>query len=413
MRLTRTKITTLLYLLVIVSSVSFFNPMQVIPSGVGKLISYAFFFLALLFSFFWGRKIQLPKIAKIAYSVLMIVLCLSVITTTFIQDQNITTSLITTFPFIAGYGFFFIMMRFAIPKKTIIFCTQILLITSVLVYLLNFLAQPQQLFGDIREDIDMSRGIARLWIPFIELFVLMFFYFLDRYKTTLKAKYLTWLSLTLLMVVLSVTRQIIILCFALGTMMILSGKKLWQKCIICLLIVVCALTILPKVSFVQEIVSLSVDQIESHEAGKTDIRLLAWAFYCVEMQSNSVTPVIGNGVPAYGKSAYGNYCKDMAEMTKCYAEDVGWAGFFYYFGIIATGSLLILLLSALVHHKKKQNKYLNYWLTFLIITSVASGPILYYWQIISLSTILYLVFGQDGELNLKKNAVLCDNYPKL
>lgn len=410
MRLSCTNIAILLYLLVIVSSVSFFNPLQIIPATLGKLVSYALIFISFLVSIIWGRKMIMPKVAKISYYVLILALCSSILVTTVFQDQSLKTSFITTFPFIAGYGFFFILMRFAIPKNKIVFLAQILLIISALVYLVNFITQPHPLFGDIREEIDMSRGIARLWIPFIELFVLMFFYSLDRYKNTLKVKHLLWLLFTSAMIILSVTRQYIILSFALGTLMLLSVKKIGQKLLISITVIVVALTILPKISFVQEMVSLSVAQIDNHEAGKTDIRLLAWAFYCVEMQSNAVTPIVGNGVPAYGKSAYGNYCEDMADMTKCFAEDVGWAGFFFYFGIIATVALLILLLSALVHHKRQRNKYLNYWLTFIIITSVASGPILYFWQILSLSTILYLVFGQDGEYNIKKNAVLRDNY---
>ena len=66
---------------------------------------------------------------------------------------------------------------------------------------------------------------------------------------------------------------------------------------------------------------------------------------------------------------------------------------------IATLGLLVLLIKAIRKKKDKKMQYLTYWCVFITLTSIASGPILFYYQIVSIMTVLYLIYGKEQNSN--------------
>lgn len=156
-------------------------------------------------------------------------------------------------------------------------------------------------------------------------------------------------------------------------------------------------------------VELSETQAEKNKYDKEDIRLQAWKFYTYEYQTNNLTPILGNGIPSIGHSNWGNEFEKTTYHeyggNGCFSVDVGWAGFYWNFGLVTTIGLIIILLKAILKKKPTNKQYLSYWCIFISITSIASGPILYYHQIISIITVLYLIYGKD-----RNNS---SNYPQL
>lgn len=119
-----------------------------------------------------------------------------------------------------------------------------------------------------------------------------------------------------------------------------------------------------------------------------------------------MTMLLGNGMPSTGNSAWGDQFDYDAETSRYFAADVGWAGFFYHFGFIATAALAVLMWQALRRKKSPSRMYLNYWLIFIAVTAVASGPILYFHQIMELVTGLYLIYAPEDETDSTHNTQL-------
>ena len=161
--------------------------------------------------------------------------------------------------------------------------------------------------------------------------------------------------------------------------------------------------VLPQIPIFKTMAELSETQAERNKYEQEDIRITAWRFYTYEYQTNGLTTIFGNGVPSIGNSIWGNNYEKTVYWeyggNGCFTVDVGWAGFFWYFGAIATLGLLILLVKAVRKKKSKDKKYLSYWCVFLILTSAASGPILFYSQIVSIMTVLYLIYGKEQNSN--------------
>lgn len=158
-------------------------------------------------------------------------------------------------------------------------------------------------------------------------------------------------------------------------------------------------------------VELSEEQAERNKTEKEDIRITAWKFYTNEYQTNELTRIFGNGLPSIGNSKWGNDFEKTISYdyggNGCFFVDVGWAGFYWLFGAFSTLSLIILLIKAILKNKQTNRQYLSYWLVFLLLTSIASAPILFYSQIISVVTTLYLVYGKEkNESNSNNNIKL-------
>ena len=73
-------------------------------------------------------------------------------------------------------------------------------------------------------------------------------------------------------------------------------------------------------------------------------------------------------------------------------------------GGIATFGLLFLIIKGIKIHQYRDKQYLSYSLAFIGLAAIASGPILYYSQISSLSLILYMAYASKENRN---------NYPQL
>lgn len=300
-------------------------------------------------------------------------------------------------------------MKLNIPKEKIERIIWIFCYVSMGVYIVNAFTFPNTIFGIEKDEIDMSRGIARLGVFSIELIVLFFLYAINQWMLTKRKKYVWLILLTFTFIVLSVTRQIIGLSVLLGLLFIMQ-KASWSKKIC--VILVCLLIyqfVLPQIPIFKTMTELSEAQAERNKYGEEDIRIRAWRFYTYEYQTNGLTTIFGNGIPSLGNSKWGNKHEKTVYYeyggNGCFTVDVGWAGFYWEFGLFATLGLLTILIKGARRRKELNKQYLTYWCAFIILTAIASGPILFYFQIVSLTSVLYLIYGKD---KLHRN-----NHPQL
>jgi hypothetical protein len=401
--MTKLKRNIRIYVLIVLASLSFYNPLGLVSPQVGKFAFYLVCLIALWHANKHGVSLKRVKFPWTAYKMLFGGIAFSIVMAVLFQEQSLKTTIIATLPYLFAYSTFYVFMKLNIPKERIERIIWIFCYVSMGVYIVNALSFPNMVFGAEKEEFDMSRGIARLGVRSIELMVLFFLYAINQWMLTKARKYVWLILLTFTFIVLSLTRQIIGLSAVLGLLFIMQ-KASWAKKIG--VIAVCALLyifVIPQIPVFKAMAELSERQAESNSKDQEDIRIRAWRFYTYENQTNAITPFFGNGIPSFGKSRWGNEIEATVSPlyggNGCFTVDVGWAGFFWYFGAIATLGLLVLLVKAAMKKKEKDRQYLTYWCVFLTLTAAASGPILFYNQIVSIMTVLYLIYGKEQNSN--------------
>lgn len=390
----------ILYILIVLSSLSFFNPLGLIPSIISKFIYYVLCLIGLFYSLRRGKNLKHIVYPRSLYRMIIFGIIMSIFMASFFQNQSFLTSLIATLPYLFGYITFYILMKLNIPTIKIEKAIWTFCYISMGIYIINVISFPNIIFGTEKEAYDMSRGVVRLGIMLIELIVLFFFYSINQWILFKKKVYILLIFLTALFIVLSVTRQYILLSFGLGFIFILQKASLAKKIAVIVFCFFIYKFVLPQLPMYNAMVELTEAQAEKNEYDKEDIRIQAWQFYTYEYQTNSMTAILGNGVPSLGNSQWGNEFREAVYPdyggNGCFTSDVGWAGFYWNYGLFTTLGLFFLLLKAAFKKKEKKEQYLSYWCIFIIITSVASGPIIIYYQIISIMTVLYLIYGKEN-----------------
>lgn len=391
-----------LYILIVLSSLTFYNPFGIIQSQHGKLLFYSTCIISLIYAYKNGINIQKIKYPKVAYKILISGIIFSSFMASFFHEQSFMTSFIAIIPYLLGFLVFYILMKFNLPKEKIEKAIWTFCIISMLTYIINFVSIPNTIFGMTRETFDDSRGVVRLSIFSLELIVLYFLYAINKWMQTRQKQHLYLIIITGSFIVLSVVRQYILLSIILGILLILQKSSFIKKIIFVAICLCIYYLVLPKIPMYQKMSEVTNNQINNN-AETEDIRISAWKFYTNEYQTNSITRFLGNGLPSIGNSKWGNNFEKTISRdyggNGCLFVDVGWAGFYWLFGAFSTIGLIILLIKAILKKKSVDKQYLSYWCLFIVLTSIASAPILFYNQIISISTVLYLIYGKENNCN--------------
>lgn len=398
------------YICIVLSSVTFYNPLGIISPTLGKLFFYSFCLLGLIAAIKKGKSLEKTSYPRKAYKMIMGGILFSILMPVLYQQQPLQTTIIATLPYLFGYMVFFILMKFNIPKEKIRNTLWIFCFIGMFIYIINLISVPNIIFGEGKDEFDLSRGFIRLAINSLELIVLFFLYSINQWLTTKKRIYLFLIALAFTFIILSVVRQYILISIFLGLLFILQKSSIVKKIIVIIICISFYFIFLPKIPLYQKMSELTKEQVEKNNYQEEDIRIQAWKFYTYEYQTNYITSIFGNGIPSMGNSSWGN--KVEKEISRdyggngCYFVDVGWAGFYWLFGIISTSGLLLFLVQSIFKKKGKNQQYLSYWCVFILLTSITSGPILFYKQIVSIVTVFYLIYGTKTENNRNYNPKL-------
>lgn len=388
-----------LFILVILSSISFYNPFQIFSKEISKLFFYVAVTISLIYACRNGININKSKYPSSSFKLIIYGILFSSLMPLLFHNQSVTQTLVSSLPYIFSYVFFYILMKLNIPKDKILKAIWTFCFIGMFIYLINLILFPKIIFGDIKENFDLTRGIVRLSIPSFFFILLLYFYSINNYVLYKKKKDLLLILLTLIFIFLSVTRQVILLSILIGIFMFIKNVSLVKKIVIALLIVIVYQFLLPKIPIYNEMVELSKNQIEKNQYEEEDIRITAWKFYIHDYQTNTITAIFGNGIPSIGKSNWGNKFEKTVSRdyggNGCLYVDVGWAGFYWLFGLLSTLGLAQLLIKAILKKKAENEQYLSCWCLLIFLISFTSAPILFNQQIICITTILYLIYGKN------------------
>lgn len=394
-----------LFVLTLFSAIGFFNPMQIFSPQISKLIFYVCILLSAAYAIFDGRSLRNINYPRKSYWWFMIMIVVSTIPATAFHPQSYSVTLISTLSYILGYLYFWILMRSALPEKFILKWLFIGCILAIPVYFINLISFPDVIFGD-SELGDFSRGILRVPVVFLNIMVLFLFYGINKLllKQGNRKFWIFVCGIFLLMIFLSVVRQVILYSMALGLLFLLKNFSWTKKITAVALGAVMVIYVFPMIPAYNMMLELSKDQLDENSE-EENVRIGAWRYYTFENQTNGITPFIGNGSPSFGNSVWGNIFDDETQDNGYFYADVAWAGIIYLFGWTGFVALLILMLKAIFRRKPPEKEYLTYWFIFIVLFGIGSGVFLYYQEIIYIMIGLYLVFG-----TYEKNS---DNNPQL
>lgn len=390
------KLRYILFILIILSSLAFFNPLNILPDKLGKLIYYALSLIALTIAIKSNIDIISEKSSIRYYYIVILGICISILMPTFFQNQSFAITLQATLPFIFGYSLLFIMLQFNIPVNDIEKTFVGIGIFSMFAFCINLITAPHCIFGSEIETLENSRGIVRIRNIPLQYVVFTFFYGINKWINTKERIWCILSSLSFLFIILSVTRQYIILSGILGALFLLRNINWIKKVVFTILAIAIIDTVLPNIPIYNKLKKISHKQMRRQESGKDDIRIRAYRFYTTQFQTNNISPFLGNGIPSYGNSPWGNHVQVITSKNHCYAIDIGWGGFYYYFGLFTTLALGMLFITNIIVKKQKEYTYTSYLLTFTAISAFTSGPILYNKQIVYVMSIFYIVYAQNN-----------------
>lgn len=386
----------LAFLFITLASVGFFNYHALLTPTAEKLVFYISVLSGGVVAMMYGLNTSRYKYPRLTFAALIAFMIISSLLCGESHMQSAIVTLKASLPMILAFSCFYIFMRLQVTPNKVIITYICLCVVSTIVFFCNMFTMPNNIFGQPVISEDFSRGIVRVYIVFIEIYPLLVFYSINKYLESKEKKWLFIMAWLIVMIFLSVIRQIIAATAILGLWFYFNKVSLTKKLSAILMVVLVVFVVLPQIPIYKTMIELSEDQRDDNEQDE-NIRIKAWRYYTYENQPSALTVIFGNGVPSLGNSTWGVQFDSDTEVTGCYAADVGWAGFFYYFGATSTLCLLLLLITALLKKKPLKDQYLNYWLIFILLTSMTSGPILYYYQIVNLTVVLYLVFTSNGD----------------
>lgn len=377
-----------LFIILFFSAFQFYRPSFF--EGYSDLSKYLFEFVSFILLtysvFFTGAKFNIRRITWIGFVLLFISMFSSIFMANKYNGQAYIQGLTSTLPYFFSYASFFIFLGFKLPPAFIERCIKYFAITTMILMILNLALYPVALFG--RSEIaELRGGLIRVRVSGV-LFI-TFFLLQNIQKFTLfkKRKYVYWVILSAFFILLSLTRQLILLSLICGALLYFNKVDWKKKLVFSCIVLLIGLFVIPQLSIVKKFADYSEEQINNEDS---NIRYMAWDYYTKEMQPDPQCYIWGTGVP----NANSNYGKQFYEETtalKVFFVDIGYGGFFFFFGTVGIVGLLLILLSAFSYKCLVQFQYVKYFYAIALLSSFTNGIVFYKQQVLLLMISLYLL----------------------
>lgn len=266
--------------------------------------------------------------------------------------------------------FFFLCAQKANTEKT-----EKALVIFALIYVVCWIYQvmkvPELVFGMDRDgDLGSTeqRGFYRFWIPTKENMPILVLFFFEMYRRYKKHIYLILVSISFLIVVLHVGRQMMFWSFVSLVLFILyTNRKKWKRIILSSVVVYFLFSIM-----VDSIPTLNLlfEQTETQiNSGSDDIRAKAIAFYWNESLKNPIGFLFGNGVGGTGElRAFTN----RAMINGFYKSDIGYSALLFDFGLLGVLSYVFLFFQVMKMKTDDKYTYLKFYLVYVYGTYALS-----------------------------------------
>ncbi len=388
----------IMIILILLSGYTFFNYRGLIGESLSNRLIFFSIFGGLIVSVVNGRRIKGCKAAMRNFRIIMAFMLISILSVSIFHDQPLTASVKATFMTLCSYLTFYIFLRYDVPIKKIEVFFIIISIVSTGAFLINFISFPNLVFGNLELEISTNRGIPRIPIPFLDVIVLVVYYSINKLNMTSRKIWLLPILLGIIIICMSVIRQVIFFAIVVAMLLWLRRISLWKKIILVASVFMIFVYVVPKIKIFKDLAQLTHEQVLNRQTA--DLRTSSLTFFTYGYQTNALTPLIGNGMPLAKESTWGKTFESYTENYDAHITDVGWAGFFWDFGIFSVIALFLLMFNGAKLVQNNRYLYLKYWLYYEMLLSLFSGPILYNNQIMVIMLILATVYDNRKEFSV-------------
>ncbi len=394
-----------LVIITILASVGFFNFHNTFNSPICRLMFICMVILCLITAI-KQQSVRLLdcKFPRLPWFIFMCGLIVSTFMASFFHPQSLQTSIIAQSTVIVAFSFFFVLLKLNPDPDKLIKSFFYLAGCSILVYFVNLASFPNNIFGEPIISEDTSRGMIRILIPLFQIIILLIFYSINQWQITKSKKWLLFLGIGGVMIILSLTRQIMAIMFILCFFQILHKYSLSKKIIVGVILLSSVYVIFTNLPIYKDIKELTETQIDSSvNKQEEDVRVGAWRYYSYEANDNIATFLLGNGTPSLGKSVWGKQFDIYTSKENYYIGDVSWASCIFLYGIIATIALLCIVILAIFKPKKADQQYLTYYMICVLLQGIASGVWFYFNELDITMIVLYMIYRDNNQGILSAN----------
>lgn len=373
------------------STLGFFQPFNVIPAQIIKAINYSLFFVVLIYPYLFhldNSRLDLPLFKKPTL-IMVLLMTFSVFMPFFsMQEQTPSVGFSVTIPFLC-YALYFSLYKSGVDEHFIFRLVFGIAILGMITNIINRITFPLIVFGEPKEEYDFDRGGLRLVCIGFYYIILTFFIAIERWNSSRKLTWLLYMIISYSFIILSYTRQHILICSFLGVLMLFKAMPWHKKIVLAIMMVVFVAKVLPNVEMVEKMVEVTVEQQEKdEEKGVENIRIREALYFGIENYENIGQRFLGHGVPCYSRSTWGMEMFSIRLQNNMVQADVGWFGFMWYFGIIALFLLIRIVYLGIFKHDWDAGLFFFLWLA---ISSFASGALIHQHEIIIIVFAMYLV----------------------
>lgn len=367
---------------------SFFQYHPLSEKGVVKFSNMLLVLILLGYSL--SQIVKTRDSVSVRLKLLLVSIIISMFCSWIFWGQNILLSYRSSY-FLLYYVLFFYLSK---RKPSEILIEKYIIFIGVvysLLWLYGISCWPNQVFGTQAEDSfeDLSRGFMRVYFIGITNLVLAFFLCVVKYTKTTNVRYLFGIIYFFTIIVFQLTRQVIFFSFLIGAIYYFyyHRKKMVYVAIFCLCLSVYLIPLVMEGdNVISSMVEFSEKQQESHESGKTDIRIIEYEFFFTSFSKNIITSIFGNGLP-HTEGPYGK----ALDRTGYFPSDVGYAQIYMVLGVVGLIIFMSLLYKVIKSKVSSEYAYAKLFVIYAIFGNIASGILLELSGIFCLCISLYVI----------------------
>jgi len=359
------------------ATIQFYRPVA-IPANLLYYIYYATFFGLVLLVLFFYKSSYNNKFTGPLF-LLLFALFLSCFSAAFSWNQGFLDSL-KPVSFTMSYILFFLLLIFKLRIKDIEKIILVLGIFYIIIYFSAHILYPKEIFHVM--DYGSQRGFQRISVSGMSLLFILSFFSLNKYIDEHKFWWLILYFITLICIILTLTRTIIATSFILSALYILRKSSYLKKILVVIIIGV----------FVLLVSQLTVFKLMSQESQKQSenwsnyVRVRAADYFLFHFPPNAFAKVMGNGKP-YKNNAYSNHVYHINMVYGYYVSDLGYIGIYVTYGIFSIIAFFTIFYRMARTQVPEKYMYAKYFLYFVFLTNIIVP------SLISPDMILCIVFA--------------------
>jgi hypothetical protein len=359
---------TVFIFFIVLTSLSFFK-IAFIPLGVInflELIVPAIMLFVIVAYKIYDNSFSFTHKFRVEFGLITVAVILSMASAFYFHNQAMSITAVTQrfIYFILIYPLLHVLK----PKPEELIKLIIIFGSAFIVfYLLQTAVYPTVIFsGRISHD----RGTLRIFLPGTGYLVMLYLLGLFLFLRTYAVKYIILCGLALIIFVLQGTRQVLG-PVAISTLLgIMFSRKVKSRAISILLIVLLAMSTF----FLFRDIYTSMLTLSQHQATnyQEDNRYRAAMFFLYDTFPNTLTYLIGNGVPS-ALSPYGIHINKLKALFGYYQSDIGIIGDYSKFGILLVIAQISIYIRVMFMRLSMNYDFIKYFFLILILTMFLGG----------------------------------------